>query len=351
MSLFSTIYETLLSYTSYKTISWSVPVAMVLNQFLTETNYTNTYSVTRKDFVNPDNTMGINFADPNKLLWVIMKSIAIKEQVGIIRPNQPSIVEDTDSTVYTFKFLAPVELVETLSHSWEPYESIGQSIQQLIGSVMIKGGSVLGALKTAGYEEGSNIWNAIKSFEGKEIVKTMGQATTTLLGSEKVKPWRVDVPLVYKNTERRVYELPFNLISLQGKPYDEVVEPVKMLEKLSSPTKPKDAETGWNPLVIPPYVFRIFTVPYSSNSTATDYPDNLIRIPFAALKNINPVWKGPFVNGYPTRCELRLSFQEIEPVFSASFLTKTNVNVYTYTKTAGDYYDNVHSPYDIGGPA
>jgi hypothetical protein len=340
MSIFSTIYETLLSYTSYKTISWSVPVAMVLNQFLTETNYTNTYTVTRKDFINPDNTMGINFADPNKLLWVIMKSIAIKEQVGIIRPNQPSIVEDTDSTVYTFKFLAPVELIETLTHSWEPYESIGQSIQQLIGSVMIKGGSVLGALKTAGYEEGSNIWNAIKSFEGKEIVKTMGQATTTLLGSEKVKPWRVDVPLVYKNTERRVYELPFNLISLQGKPYDEVVEPVKMLEKLSSPTKPKDAETGWNPLVIPPYVFRIYTLPYSGDPEGGNR-DNLIRIPFAALKNINPVWKGPYVDGYPTRCELRLSFQEIEPVFSASFLTKTYVNVYTYP----------HSPYDIGGPA
>lgn len=296
------------------------------------------YRSWRKDFINPEYSMGIGFAQQNKLLWVIMESISVKEQHNKIRPSQPTIIPNDTATKYTFKFLASQELVETLSHEWGPYESVAQSMQQWYGSTMIVAKNAITALKNLAGD--GPLYEKIKSLENsaeggtitwKELWETAPKLVTQYLGSEQVKPWRVDTPLVYKNTERRTYELSFQLISLVGKPYHEVVEPVKMLEKLSCPEKTDDTSTGYNPLVTPPYVFKITTNPPETDAqdTVSTFGEavNLIKIPYAALRNVNPVWRGPFVDGYPMRCDLRLTFQEIDPVYARNIDTKTYVYV------------------------
>ena len=150
----------------------------------------------------------------------------------------------------------------------------------------------------------------------------LGKATQKLISDEVVKPWRVDTPLVYKNTERRVFELVFNLVSMSDNNFKSVVQPVRMLEALSSPSRSEE-QAAYNPLVISPYVFSVKTYCYPN----INYKTATLFVQWAALKSINPVWKGPWVNGYPSRCELRLSFQEVEPVYSSTFTGKRYTDV------------------------
>jgi hypothetical protein len=217
-----------------------------------------------------------------------------------------------------------------LVHEWAPYENISSTIQQLFGTTLIMGlGTAKAILGTAKEFEG-----ALKGVaNGAGVVNTVAGLTKSLLGNEEIKNWRVDLPLVYKNTERRTYEFPFNLVSLRGDPFTEVVEPVRMLQALSCPEKSPDAEGGYNPIVIPPYVFKITSKPVSSKNP-------LISIPYAALRQVNPVWKGPYVNGQPMRCELRLSFQEIAPVFAGSIFSDGRVSV-KVKNTAGQAMDQI----------
>jgi hypothetical protein len=283
------------------------------------------YNTNRTLYKNPDESMGINFGDDTKLLWISMESIEIKEQRNIIRPDTTGgVVANASAKKYTFEFLSSQELTETLAHEWAPYENISSTIQQLFGTTLIMGLGTAKALMNTSPEMKAAL-SGIAA--GANIMDTVGGLTKNLLANEEIKNWRVDLPLVYKNTERRTYEFAFNLVSLKGDPLNEVVEPVKMLQALSCPEKSPDAEGGYNPIVIPPYVFKVTSKPSVSKNP-------LISIPYAALRQVNPVWKGPYVNGQPMRCELRLSFQEIAPVFAGSIFSDGRVKV-TVRNVAG----------------
>jgi hypothetical protein len=86
--------------------------------------------------------------------------------------------------------------------------------------------------------------------------------------------------------------------------------PVKMLQSLSSPAYPEDGNMV-NADIILPYLFKIKTE-----------PGNLIFSDLAVLKQVQPTWKGPYIDGEPTRCELRLSFQEYRPLEQSVFFSE-----------------------------
>jgi flagellar hook assembly protein FlgD len=67
-------------------------------------------------FKNPSNNLGIGFADENKLLWINMRSISIAKQKNFIRPGQATIEKKAMDKEYNFKFLAQLELIESLSN-------------------------------------------------------------------------------------------------------------------------------------------------------------------------------------------------------------------------------------------
>lgn len=282
---------------------------------------TNDPNISGLVFTNPGSNMGMHFAEYNKLLWITIKSISIKTQKNFIRPQEATVEKDADAQEYNFRFLAPLELIESLAHEWAPYESVSQSIQQAYGTAWI---SSLNQIKAAGIaiDKNSAAYKALLSaiigttVTFQDLKTTASSSISDFLRGESIQSWRVDTPLVYKNTERRTYELVFNLVSLEGDPFYEVVAPVRVLQALSCPDKSEDKSTGYNPLVIPPMVFEISTEP--------SYPQPpLLYIPFAALRQVNPVWRGPYMNGQPMRCELRLTFQEIEPVYNRSVLNNT----------------------------
>ena len=92
-----------------------------------------------------------------------------------------------------------------------------------------------------------------------------------------------------------------------------VVMPVKLLEMLSSPAYPKQANRNFNSDIILPYLFELKTV-----------PGDLIICDLAVLKQVQPTWKGPWIDGYPSRCELRLDFYEYRPLEQKVFYGYNN---------------------------
>ncbi len=284
-------------------------------------NFSTSYTNPRNNSVTPSFSEG--------LIWYRIRGIPVSKQRNI-RQGLPSFQTEGGSNArpeYVFKFLGPLELAETLSHDWAPYESLASSIQTLYGQTGI---GALEQIRAWGRATGMKeedvqqlnagaIWSAFKSTVsslGSNPLNEISRLADASIKGEEVVPWRVDTPLVYKNTERRTFELVFNLVSLEGNNYKDVVEPVRLLQAISSPAKVSGLES-YNPKVISPYVFEIMTTPEGKGSNQTSYP--LLIIPYAILRSINPVFKGPWMHGEPSRCELRLSFQELEPVYDTTF--------------------------------
>ena len=101
--------------------------------------------------------------------------------------------------------------------------------------------------------------------------------------------------------------------------FKDVVEPVRFLQYLSSPAAATTVMAGektslGNTLIKPPFLFRIY-----SDTSDEDIVNNLVYMECAALTNIQPTFKGPWVGGFPTSCELRLTFLEYSPLFDEAF--------------------------------
>jgi len=295
-------------------------------------------------FENPKTDVLSFKKDGKKLVWVEIEAIPIHKLTGNVRAqkafkdtaNPQKNYEDAlairleGAKKYTFRFLAQQELIETISHDWQPYDSVGSTIA---GAYATFGISTLEQIKALGpeFRKGS-VSEIIKALQTK-----FSTATTQIQSSDKktetilnilsstlsaaakggyVANYRVDTPLQYKGSERRSFELTFTLINTQpGKNHAEVVLPVKLLEMLSSPSYGSQPDKGFNVDIILPYAFSVNTK-----------PGNLLTCDMAVLKQVQPTWRGPWIDGYPSRCELRLSFTEYRPLEQKVFYgTSENV--------------------------
>jgi hypothetical protein len=57
-----------------------------------------------------------------------------------------------------------------------------------------------------------------------------------------------------------------------------------------------------------PYVFQVRT------KTGVDGYKDIVNMRCAAISSIQPTYFHPYVNGYPCKCELTITFIDIEPI-------------------------------------
>jgi hypothetical protein len=203
-----------------------------------------------------------------------------------------------------FKFLAPAEIMETLAHGWEEYESMTSRMQEKLKTVMKLGAEIKSATDVIGKVGG--IIAAPKS----KISKT-SQLRGAIKGVKSdVVAARIDTPLVYASSERREWNLIFQLLS-DSDPIEDVVWPVKELMRYSCPEA-----VGTDIDIKFPYVFKLYTE-----------PGGLIFADYAALTTVQPTWKEPYRHGYPTSCELTLVFKDMSPLFRSVIKRSRLVNV------------------------
>lgn len=205
----------------------------------------------------------------------------------------------TGANIAIFRFIAPNEITETVSHTWESYESLASKIAEKYAA------AAKGLEQILGVKEGIlSKFNVGMASNWTDELKTMAIAAQ----QGNVEQQRVDMPLVYKDSEKRRYELTFQLVCYVDA-LKEIVAPVKALETLSCASLPSGPSiTG----ITPPCIFTITTEPQSG----------LIYVKNAALLTVQPTYRGPFYNGLPSSCELHLTLQEIDPLWDTVFVSE-----------------------------
>lgn len=205
------------------------------------------------------------------------------------------------------RFLMPDEFSYSLSHRWQESTTISGELRELLS----KGIKEYGLLEG----EGSNIINQASKLNIKE---GLGGAKTVIKGiisggSTNVDKFAIknDNPVVYENSSRRSLNIEVNL-SIYSNPYEDVYEPIELFEKWSSPKKKDNSilEFEW------PYIFDVSIVLGDSDNI-------LYSIQNAAITNMAPTLKAPYINGYPSSAELTITFEEIDPLYSSNKIKGT----------------------------
>jgi len=261
------------------------------------------------------------------------------------------IERDPQHYTYILYFIAPNEIQEPISHTWEAYDSLASRLADKAGFVN-KIEQELKGIKNSALK--TELVKGLKTAMGSGMKETADAAYKAIAKAAKnpaasidsftrlgmnanVSTNRVDSPLVYKNSSRRLYDFIFQLFTDKSDyAISDIVYPVRLLQYLSTPGIPdspytKNAKSIAE--VTPPYVFSIQSV--YDGGIDTDF----INIDTMVLKNVQATYRGPYPNGYPISAELHLTFEELDPNWDINYFPESCKKVTTYD------YDPSHDIY------
>lgn len=200
-----------------------------------------------------------------------------------------------------WRFLAPMEIAENTVHEWTEYESVATRLAQTVSNIHRGKSAIEQTVQSAHIAGHPALGEGKADIEGGKALlqKAADHDLTGILNH------RVDSTLVYSSSTRRQYTLTFPLAVYGGMLNQRMIfEGIRKLQKLSCPDLSGDDMIK----IRLPAVFCI----------RTD-PSPLILVNYAALTGVQPMWKGPYKNGYPMRVDLQLTFQDIEPLYRRSY--------------------------------
>lgn len=237
---------------------------------------------------------GRNPGGGNDTLWLNLKVKKLEKQTYHARDKGGIITGATN--IDEMSFLMPIEFTETLNHDWEEHQNWASAIAEKV--------------KLAA-QAGSDVYAATRLMKNYE----------TALKSTNVAKIKPDTPLVYRGSGRR--EIPIDLqLADQGDIEYDVMEPINRLREYSS------AMNSGNLFTIEfPHIFELSTV------TGTGKSVDIITMKYAALRSVQPGFRGPYRSGYPSRCELTLTFVDMEPVYRDTFKKDRRVTTSYSTDT------------------
>ncbi len=243
-------------------------------------------------------------------LWVHMQPKFLKSQSKAARgrdaTNAQKFITDPKTgkkkNLPLFKFLAPVEIHENIVHEYQPYESVvTRMLQKGVDAYRIA--SDFATVGEPTYEQGKKLLS--KALERNISAADVKNSLSTIVASmaaDTIPRNKLDTPLIFQDSTRRQYTMTFFLID-EGNTFKDVVYPVKQLEWYSAAAYGGDGKEhiGYES----PYIFEVNTVPGTK----------LVHMRNAALTAIQPIYRSPYRQGYPSICELNLTFTEIEPLY------------------------------------
>jgi len=214
--------------------------------------------------------------DGKDTLRIVLQPRKVESQNGMIA-NKDSIIAPITGT--PMEFVAPYNFQEDIQHSWENYDSMATNLAQ----------KFTGASKKLGSAE--NLAKSVKNND-KSLMSTAGGSVVTK---------KLDTPLTFKDSNRRQLTFLFMLAD-QGDPENDVFVPVRTLQQMSCAENKKLLDFEF------PNIFEVYSK-----------PSDLIYIEYAALTSVQPSWYGPYRNGWPTKCELTVTFKDLLPLYQQSF--------------------------------
>ena len=221
-----------------------------------------------------------DFENSKDLLWIEFKPGLITRQTMNTRNSEAYLsVQYINNPI---RLLAPMDIQENITHNWNDYENmVGRAGQVL--TKYYKGAQSVGSVAVAGATSGGNVNNVLSADITKETSAN------------------ISVPLVFEGSNRREYSMMFQFAD-KGDTKKDVFAPVQYFREYSS------AEATKHITIRFPHVFHIRSI-----------GSNIINIKNAAIIAVQPNFQGPYRNGYPTRCEMTLSFRDMSPLFASSW--------------------------------
>jgi len=229
--------------------------------------------------------------------WIIIDAKELHEETAWMGDGAGGLVVGDKKR--SWKFLAPQQIQENVIHEWAPWETISSRI----AGMGKEGVQVLESLSSVGQSLSKGVSNM-----------SVGAGYKALSQIKKVKT-KVDTPLVYENTQRMEWTMTFNLIAASDGEQD-IMVPVRKLEEMSAPVR-GDVQGLTGTDITLPHIFSIYSETNETNPASSLL---MIDIEHTALTSIQPTYMAPYDKyGYPTRCELTLTFKQLPPLYSDSF--------------------------------
>lgn len=246
----------------------------------------------------------------NHFVWIHINARRILDQqskgAGRVRvkPGAPEV---------QYAFLAPLAITEQAVHNWAEYDSIASRLAQKIRTAAKIGAEwegLVGAFE--GQTEKNNKTRDLLKNNAPNKAQSIAKILETgynKLASHSIQKKKVDTPLYYENSNRRSFTFEVILVA-ETNPRFDVVEPVKDLMKWSSPALRGGITIDF------PYMFEVYT-----------RPKEFIRFSTLALTAVQPTYNAPYIGGYPSSCNLQLTFLDMSPLYRNAIETGSVINV------------------------
>lgn len=183
----------------------------------------------------------------------------------------------TGGELYSWSLIAPTDIQETVSHTWEEYSSIQGRIAQLKTDVKKSG---------------------IKSMD-------LFNGLSTVNGSTAAAMNKVDSPLVYTGSNRRQYNFTFPMMIHHHHGSKEVAGPIDEFRRYSC------ASIG---------DVQADTIEFPAIFSIESWPKPFIFVEWCALTDIQVTYNAPYRFGAPQRAELSLTFLDVRPLYRSSWV-------------------------------
>jgi hypothetical protein len=239
----------------------------------------------------------------NNHLWVILQPMKINasQKAG----GRTTIPADNDGP--TFKLMLPDQFAISLTHRWEPYESMTARLAETLAKYY----------KVATQLKG--IYGTVIDYGG--LNKIMSEKN-----KEEIVYTRIDSPLVYKESAPLEYNLNFEFVVNKPSDGDYLHEMIKDLMELSCPIKPGEGTTLSSIRVEPPHIFKVTT-------TANNKGKSILKMSGGAITTIQPTFAAPYRNGTSFKVGLTISIVDITPLFAQNITEGGSVTVGRLTTT------------------
>lgn len=210
-----------------------------------------------------------------------------------------------DKNFPTYRFMFPMEWSFGLNHSWDERGTVAGKFRDL---------------KNAASTQGAELGNIANVISGGFVEGDWGNHAV-----------RNDNPITYKNTDRLRYLFTLEFHT-EGDNESDVYSPIEDLMALSSaaggPTGPSATEIQF------PYVFGLQTRNGKGEAV------RLVSTKAAVINSIQPTYKGPYINGYPSHANLDITFTVVQPTYRDTTFgddrNKKNITVRESRDTAAD---------------
>lgn len=245
----------------------------------------------------------------NRATWVQMTPRKIVNQGTSGRGGN---IQSGGERGATFIFLAPPTIAENIGHSWGAYDSIQSRIaEKAIGAAKIGRDFTSAATGAKNIFSSGQLGNVFKGSNYGTALEDLARTAYTSVGGQNVPKIKVDKPLVYQDSQRRVLVLEFQLIA-EKDPKKDILDVVQDLQKYSSAGI--NQRSGID--IEFPYYFEVITT-----------PGEAIKYTTCALEAVQTTYNVPWINGFPSQCTLQLTFKDMSPLFRQTIQSGSIINV------------------------